>query len=151
MAFGWFKKAKENQGPEQSGYSALARTLRSRGLADGDLEINEMLARLMQALELHPCLPEDLLESDSAELEYSASAYRLFVSRSFAGAGGLERAITLATYYAAISELARDKGISDYVLEPGRRIAVCDPKSSAPSPPHPIRSLVPGLDQVSVL
>ena len=101
----------------------------------------------MKTIEMQLSLPEELTESQSAELEATNSGYKLFLSLALAdGAGnlkGLEIAMRLAALYASISEISRKSGISHYVLKCGQKIAVCDPKALAINFPHPILSLVP--------
>ena len=101
-------------------------------------------------MQVSPALPEQLCDSDSAiaRLRYTGTAYEVDISWSLADGAGqvspgaMATIVSLATYYAVASELARQAGRPNYGLKAGESIGLCDFHKA---PRHPIHQLFPEL------
>ncbi len=108
-----------------------------------------MIARVQARIKFRRALPEQLVTSDSAEMEFNGTDYVVSLSLLLAGGSGeisqraTNTAGSVAVYYAAAAEIARAKGRSDLVISAGQKIALCDADDIMPQ--HPIRSLFPEL------
>jgi len=123
--------------------------LAAKGIATTEQELADAMEHAMTP-QMRVCHPEELHTLGPAELEGTDSGYMLSVSALLLSGDGRLRSegvlTGLALLYTAISEIAKAKGIADYVLKPGQRVALCEDEDLSIIPPHPLRSL--GLEEV---
>jgi hypothetical protein len=143
MRFAWFRKRKERRK-----WEAFMQALAVKGIATTEQELVDAMEHAMTP-QIRVCLPEELHTLGPAELEGTDSGYMLSVSARLISWDGRLRSeevpTVLALFYTAISEIAKAKGIADYVLKPGQRVALCEDEDMSFMPPHPLRSL--GLEK----
>jgi len=123
--------------------------LAAKGITTTEQELVDALEHAMTP-QIRVCLPAELHTLGPAELEGTDSGYMLSMSALLLSSDGRLRGeevlMRLALLYTAISEIAKAKGIADYVLKPGQRVALCDVEDISIIRPYPLRSL--GLEEV---
>jgi len=144
--FGLFRCLKSR--PRRTPSTFLRDALAAKGIATTVPEIDRVIAQVNGMLKVKPALPEELMHSTTAELQYTGQSYEVAVSMTLLDGAGhispgaLDTVMSLATYYAVASEKARAKGVQQYALKAGQRIGICD--FTAP-PRHRIHQLFPEL------
>jgi len=131
------KKSQEESPRKSQGVDLLAR-LEEGGLLVSAEELRTVQAAIGERIRFTKALPEQMLEDPrGAEMEAMADGYVVHVS--YHSRAPLEDVHAMAATFATISELAKTKKASRYVLRTGKRIGFFDPWNE-----HPIRSLVLG-------
>lgn len=148
MLFGWIRKLKERRK-----WDRCMRDLAARGMPINEEELAAGIERVM--LQVRICLPEEMTRTlGPAEVEATDAGYSLRVSALLASSDGRsirggEFLSEVAQLYAAISEVAKSKGITAYVIKPGQGAAICDHTDVGPIQEHPIDSLSSILEDIA--
>ncbi len=150
--FDLFRSKKEQK---RSPISVVEEALKSKSMAVTSSEVERVMNTVSRGIRFRTCLPEELEISYSAELTCAESGYIVLASLTLVNPGTgeipkhvLNTIFSVAVYYAAASELAKEKGFLDFVIKPGQRIALCDFRAfgtSSFTEGHPIYDLFPEL------
>ncbi len=142
------KRKSESAAPSRTPAQVIQQALASQGIATESAEVSEVIDLVSNSIEFKPVLPEALMYSDTAELEFTGSKYVVRLSMFLlGGGGGVPQDVkdvlgSCAVYWACASEIAKAKGVPGFALAEGQRIAVCD---YAGFGQHPLYTLFPDL------
>ncbi len=123
MELRWFRRGKEKRQ-----WKRFMQALAALGVDAEELEIRHAIA--CAALRVEVCNPEHMRTGGAAELRATESGYTLFLSAALVSPDGQsirgkEMFAALGLVCAAISDIARARGLARYVLNPGVTAALC--------------------------
>ena len=128
---------KRNKKKEAS--PSIVEILNSNGFNITEEEIQSTMQRLLSEMDFRKVLPEAMW-SEIGELSKKGSKYVVNVSMlEYGNEDNLQAIFMKATMFAAVSEIAGEKGLSQYVI---KRDALVSLDNGIISRPHPLNTLL---------
>jgi hypothetical protein len=138
----WFKRARHQEQhaeePEEDSSGSLVQRLEEAGFDVSDSEILRAIETARSRLKLKAVLPEQLEQSQTAELVSSEDGYVVYVSLVIPQEKW-DAVLAVAHPYAFVCEMAKQQNLDAYVLGAGQHIGLVDPWNP---PSHPLVELV---------
>lgn len=155
MAFLWFGKKKQKKTATSFTMADMVKVITENGIPVTIQEFSDSFQHFFQSIKVKLILPELMHVSTSSELTVDNSIYTLHLSFSLVDGvgniGGLDSILPIASFYTAVSELAKVKGVVKYVLKDGERLPIFDWRWQGIKEPHPLQTLFPHFAKISLL